>query len=87
MTPVRATVTVLFYLLFLPSLLLLAGCISSGPVEPAAEPAGGQESLKTELLKAGAMLQPRLPVEQITVYVVGFHPLKDDPAQQMEAHH
>jgi hypothetical protein len=33
------------------------------------------------------MLQDVTPLKQIGIYLVGFHPMKDNPAVQMEAHH
>jgi hypothetical protein len=39
-------------------------------------------------LKAGAAaLQTHAPVDAMNVYLVGFHPMKNDPEHQMEAHH
>ena len=32
-------------------------------------------------------MQAKAPVEQIAMYLDGFHVAKDDPAVQMEAHH
>lgn len=41
-----------------------------------------------KLLSAGAdVLQRATPLRGFDAYVVGFHPAKDDPAMQMEAHH
>jgi hypothetical protein len=51
-------------------------------------PAGAATDRMTETLKAGArMLQTNAPPEQLDVYPVGFHPMKDQPEHQMEAHH
>ncbi len=33
------------------------------------------------------MLQTDSPLDPMNVYLVGFHPMKDDPSHQMEAHH
>ncbi len=55
---------------------------------PAADPAGAEESTKTNVLEVGATaLQADAPVGEMDIYVVGFHPMKEDPSQQMEAHH
>jgi hypothetical protein len=52
------------------------------------EPQGQEKSTKTEVLKAGAkVLQTDDPLEGMDVYLVGFHPMKNDPAHQMETHH
>jgi hypothetical protein len=49
---------------------------------------GGTKSTKTETLEQGAkVLQPTTPISQIDIHLVGFHPMKDDPAVQMEADH
>lgn len=57
-------------------------------------PAGGQtapgsdRTAKTAALEAGAhTLQAKAPVEQIAMYLVGFHPSKAEPQMQMESHH
>ena len=40
------------------------------------------------MLEAGATaLQRDAPPDQLDIYLVGFHPMKDDPTHQMEAHH
>jgi hypothetical protein len=51
-------------------------------------PPGRETTTKTDVLKAGAeVIQSNLPTDKLDVYLVGFHPLKDDPQHQMEAHH
>jgi hypothetical protein len=66
--------------------LTLAACGRDTP--PRVEPAGDSTSPKTDALKAGAtVMQAHAPVNAMNVYVVGFHPMKDDPEHQMEAHH
>ena len=71
-----------------PLALLLAGCTGSGAREPAREAAGQPESARTTALEMGASaLQRDAPPSQLDVYLVGFHPLKDDPEHQFEAHH
>ncbi len=53
-----------------------------------AEPDGSPKSLKTRVLEMGAAaLQRRGPLKDYDIYMVGFHPMKDDPMHQMEAHH
>lgn len=68
-------------------LLLLSGCTGSGEVEPASEVAGRPETTKTNILEAGAHLQTDSPLDPMNVYLVGFHPMKEEPSHQMEAHH
>ena len=66
--------------------LLCLGC--GGTTEPANDPPGQDESGRTDVLEAGATtLQTDAPLEPMNVYLVGFHPMKDDPDHQMEAHH
>jgi hypothetical protein len=59
--------------------------------EPAAAttaPAGQAKSAKTKTLETGArLLQGNAPIQGFDIYLVGFHPLKDHPELQMEAHH
>lgn len=50
--------------------------------------AGRAKKAKTAVLEPGArLLQPMTPLSQFDVYLVGFHPMKEDPNHQMEAHH
>lgn len=66
-------------------LALTAGCEDR---ERETEPAGRDETAKTEVLEAGAaLLQGDAPLDAMNVYLVGFHPLKKDPQHQLEAHH
>jgi hypothetical protein len=49
---------------------------------------GTDRSAKTAALEAGAsLMQSKAPVEKIAMYLVGFHPAKDNPSMQMESHH
>lgn len=49
---------------------------------------GDPKKPATIALEAGAkVLQPNSPLHPFDVYLVGFHPLKDHPEHQMEAHH
>jgi len=66
--------------------LIVAGCV--GAREPQVRPSGEEATTKTDALKLGAKaLQTDSPLDPIDVYLVGFHPMKSDPAHQMEAHH
>lgn len=66
--------------------LIVAGCVGSR--DPLVRPSGEQATTKTEALKLGAkLLQKDSPLDPINVYLVGFHPMKNDPSHQMEAHH
>ncbi|HET7060709.1 MAG TPA: OBAP family protein [Nitrosospira sp.] len=51
-------------------------------------PAGEEKTPKTRLLEAGAkLLQSKTPLKGFDIYLVGFHPMKESPNEQMEAHH
>ncbi|MCU1325982.1 MAG: hypothetical protein JWN34_1352, partial [Bryobacterales bacterium] len=73
----------------LTSLLLLASCGGSGSktrslVREQGEPA----SATTRALEAGSrLLQDTTPVDRLHIYLNGFHPMRDNAAIQMEAHH
>ena len=55
-----------------------------GPVDAAGEGKGAWMTL----LESGAkILQDARPLKGFDAYVVGFHPARDDPGMQMEAHH
>jgi hypothetical protein len=65
----------------------VSGCRGgdSGAQNP---PAGAPRTGTTGALETGAaVMQDLTPVKKIAVYLVGFHPMKDDPSVQMEAHH
>jgi hypothetical protein len=67
---------------------MLAACASSDRVAPGTQAAGAPESTKTSVLEAGAAaLQRDAPPDALDIYLVGFHPMKEDPSHQMEAHH
>jgi hypothetical protein len=67
---------------------VVGGCTGAGMTEPAVEVAGEPESARTSLLETGAsVLQRDAPTDALDVYLVGFHPMRDDPQQQIEAHH
>ena len=64
---------------------ILAGC---GQSDPEIRPSGADETAATRILEAGAdVLQTHAPLAPMNVYLVGFHPMKDQPEQQVEAHH
>lgn len=68
------------------SWVALLGC--TGDVEPDSPPPGREKSTTTRALEAGAtILQRDAPTGAMDVYLAGFHPLKDEPAHQIEAHH
>lgn len=65
--------------------VLTTGCVHRAST---VTPAGAQTSAKTDVLKAGAaVMQTDAPLAAMNVYLVGFHPMKEDPSHQMEAHH
>ncbi len=74
--------------------LLTAGLIalasfSCGGVLAQTQPVPGEpKTPKTLALEAGAkVLQTAAPLRPFDVYMVGFHPMKEHPEHQMEAHH
>ncbi|HJV53169.1 MAG TPA: OBAP family protein [Noviherbaspirillum sp.] len=75
--------------------LPLLGAASAAPpaqaddsVQRQVAPPGQPTSAKTKTLEAGAIaLQGNAPVKGFDIYLVGFHPMKEHPEQQMEAHH
>lgn len=55
---------------------------------PPTAPPGAEKSPKTRALETGAkLLQNTAPVAAFDIYLVGFHPMKEHPGQQLEAHH
>src|SRR5215217_5656169 len=49
---------------------------------------GADKSTTTRTLEAGAkVLQRKSPLGSMDIYLVGFHPMKDAPGDQMQAHH
>lgn len=74
--------------LALPLVLLATACTGGEEVSPPVTPPGAEETAKTDVLEIGARaIQDDGPLAKMDVYLVGFHPMKDDPAMQMEAHH
>lgn len=52
------------------------------------EPPGAPESVKTQVLEAGAaVLQGKPPIDALNAYLDGFHFYNGRPGVQMEAHH
>ena len=69
-----------------PVIFILTGCSSRS--KPQVSPLGEEKTSSTKTLETGArMLQGNAPVANMDVYMVGFHPMKDHPSHQMEAHH
>jgi hypothetical protein len=61
---------------------------SGADTPPRATPPGEAKTAKTRTLEAGAkLLQNNGPLAPMDIYLDGFHPMKDDPEHQMEAHH
>jgi hypothetical protein len=67
---------------------LLALPVLAQQSPPQTAPEGSGKSARTRTLEAGAKaLQAKAPLAGFDVYLVGFHPMKDHPGQQMQAHH
>lgn len=72
----------------LPVVLLAGLSACAGASAPAVQPPGAPETAKTGALEAGATaLQRDAPADALDVYLSGFHPMKAEPSQQVEAHH
>jgi hypothetical protein len=70
--------------------LLVALFLIFGPraVAQTQKPPGEDKTAKTRTLEAGAKaLRRNSPLGPMDIYLVGFHPMKDHPHHQMEAHH
>ena len=69
-------------------LLPIACLVGDGAVGQTQEPPGDDKTAKTRVLEAGAkVLQGQSPLGPMDVYLVGFHPMKEQPEHQMESHH
>jgi hypothetical protein len=76
------------FVLGLCSMLYTGNALAQETVQPKPVPAGEAKSGKTLVLEAGAKaLQSNLPLKPFDIYLVGFHPMKERPDLQMEAHH
>jgi hypothetical protein len=65
-----------------------AGPIAAQDTPPQVRPAGEAKAPKTHALEAGAkLLQHSAPLAKFDIYLSGFHPMKDRPELQVEAHH
>lgn len=66
-----------------------AVCLSShAQSSNQAQPPGADKTAKTRVLEVGTkVLQGNAPVAKMDIYLNGFHPMKDHPEHQMEAHH
>jgi len=68
--------------------LMASACAGSGPAGPTAAPQGPTVSSHLDVLEAGATtVQNHAPAEALSIYLSGFHPLKQTPSHQFEAHH
>jgi hypothetical protein len=83
-TRIKLCVTALAGLAFWPAFAQEQAQVAAAHATPAGEP----KTPKTRLLEAGAkLLQDTSPLKPFDIYLVGFHPMKDHPENQMEAHH
>lgn len=70
------------------SMLIAFSAYGQDTEEPQVQPQGEEKTGKTRMLELGSkLLQGNAPLGGFDVYLVGFHPMKDDPEKQMTAHH
>lgn len=70
------------------ALIALPGAQAQDSGAPKTAVGGEAKTAMTGALEAGAkLLQRKAPMRGFDVYLVGFHPMKDHPEIQMEAHH
>jgi hypothetical protein len=70
------------------ALIFIASAALYAQTQENAQPPGADKSAKTKTLEVGAkVLQGNSPVAKMDIYLNGFHPMKDHPEHQMEAHH
>ena len=68
--------------------LVVLAAVVAAVAQPELAPPGAPKTGSTRLLEAGAkLLQHDSPLAPMDIHLVGFHPLKDEPHHQMEAHH
>lgn len=69
-------------------LLVVLAAVAAAIAQPEDTPPGAPKTGTTRALETGArLLQQSSPLAPMDIHLVGFHPLKDDPQHQMEAHH
>lgn len=69
-------------------LLVVLAAVAAAIAQPEVAIPGDAKSAGTRLLEAGAkLLQHNSPLAPMDIHLAGFHPLKDAPQHQMEAHH
>jgi len=67
---------------------LAAAGAAAQRAQPETAPAGQAKAAGTRALEAGAkVLQDKRPLAGFDIYLDGFHPMKDHPEMQVEAHH
>src|SRR4051812_48911610 len=72
-------------------LMLMSAACGGGNTEPQGDGAtapGVDRTARTSALESGAnVLQSKAPIEQISMYLNGFHAAKGDPSMVMESDH
>lgn len=70
------------------TLLATATASAAQRTPPPTAPAGAPKAAGTRALESGArLLQGNAPLAGFDIYLDGFHPMKDHPDVQVEAHH
>lgn len=77
-----------FYMVLVASSITLCASVSAQSPPSRVAPPGDAKSGSTKVLEVGAkILQTNAPLQGFDIYLNGFHPMKDHPEHQMEAHH
>jgi len=88
MTPRKHAVVTVAWAAVVAAVLFVPAVPAQQTLPPKTAPAGQEKSGKTQALEAGAKaMQSNAPLQPFDVYLVGFHPMKDRPDMQVEAHH
>jgi hypothetical protein len=66
----------------------ISAALEQKMAHPETVPPGEENSMNTQTLETGAKaLQNLAPVKGFDIYLVGFHPMKEHPQEQVIAHH
>ncbi|MBW8897482.1 MAG: DUF1264 domain-containing protein, partial [Massilia sp.] len=87
MVPSRISITIVAGVAVVAGTLFSTGAAAQRSL-PDTTPAGTPKDAQTRMLESGArLLQGNAPLAGFDIYLDGFHPMKDNPEMQVEAHH